>query len=91
MPPTRSTSKSVSNSTEKPQDSRKKNSNMLVLSPADEPRLGKIVLRPESYTEAVMLVKKHFEICRGYDVVLRTNELELCDKEMLEITEMFGR
>ena len=37
--------------------------------------------------DAVNLVKKYFNICPGYEVVLQTNQVDICEGEILEITE----
>ncbi|KAL0065789.1 hypothetical protein AAF712_007277 [Marasmius tenuissimus] len=67
--------------------SKKSSLNLLALAPSDGSTRAKLIPRPVSYIDAVNLVRKHFKICRGYDVVLETNELDICDGKMLEITE----
>ncbi|KAK1233446.1 hypothetical protein PQX77_003398 [Marasmius sp. AFHP31] len=61
--------------------------NLLALAPSDGSTRAKLIPRPVSYIDAVNLARKHFKICRGYDVVLETDELDICNGEMLEITE----
>ncbi|KAK1216491.1 hypothetical protein PQX77_020879, partial [Marasmius sp. AFHP31] len=36
--------------------------------------------------DAINLVRKHFKICFEYDVTLQTNELDVCEGEMVEVT-----
>ncbi|KAK1223417.1 hypothetical protein PQX77_013699 [Marasmius sp. AFHP31] len=64
----------------------KKNHELLRLSPSDSSEHTKLVIRPARYPDAINLVRKHFKICFEYDVTLQTNELDVCEGEMVEVT-----
>ncbi|KAL0065479.1 hypothetical protein AAF712_007543 [Marasmius tenuissimus] len=64
----------------------KKNHELLKLSPSDSPEHIKLAIRPARYLDAINLVRKQFKICFEYDITLQTDELDVCEGEMVEIT-----
>ncbi|TFL05290.1 hypothetical protein BDV98DRAFT_653876, partial [Pterulicium gracile] len=67
--------------------SSKTTSKVIVLRPLDLTKRGKVVLRPPTYQDAMILVHKHFNIQTGCSVALLTNELDVCQSAWHQLTE----
>ncbi|KAJ8083032.1 hypothetical protein PM082_008895 [Marasmius tenuissimus] len=65
-------------------------SNLMLLSTSEWSYVNlppKLVQKPLVYSDVIGLVKKHYRLSADRRIVLQTNQLDICQGKMTEITE----